>query len=587
MTVVSRSAAVREPASQSPTLVSGARRGRWMLVLGIVLAVALGLRVWGAGQGLPFAYNPDEQYHFVPKAVRFYETGDFNPHYFINPPGLTYMLYGVFGVRYGGSDGVVEAFASDPGGVFLTARLAVAALGTLAVFLLYLAGARLFDRRAGLLAAGLLAVSFLAVSWSHLAVNDVPTTVAVALSLLGIAGILRRGWALDYVLAGAGLGLACAIKYTAGIVILPLLVAAAVRFRREGVSIAPRLGLALGATLATFVLFNPYALLAPREFVDGLLYLSVTPEGEPKLGQADKNGILYYVWALSWGLGWVPSLAALGGAATAFLRDRVVALLLVPAPILYILFMGVQERYFGRWLLPVLPIICLLAAYGTLALLDALRRRRGSVVAAAAAVAFVVALLAQSVLYSVHNDFVLSRADTRNLTRDWMFENVPPRTRVFFDRVAPPPWFLDSGTPSPIGKATPRWRGFPLGRALAIGHLAPPAILAKRLQPEDYTRRLQPGLIDVFEQQRVCWVVVGSFQYGRAFAEPEKVPQAVSFYNQLARRARVAYSASPYDPGEGPVAFNFDWSTDYYPLAYHRPGPEMIVYRLSGGRCAS
>jgi hypothetical protein len=81
--------------------------------------------------------------------------------------------------------------------------------------------------------------------------------------------------------------------------------------------------------------------------------------------------------------------------------------------------------------------------------------------------------------------------------------------------------------------------------------------------------------------------VTGSFQYGRAFAEPEKVPQAVSFYNQLARRARVAYSASPYDPGEGPVAFNFDWSTDYYPLAYHRPGPEMIVYQLSGGRCAS
>jgi hypothetical protein len=560
-----------------------------MLVLGIVLVVALGLRVWGAGQGLPFAYNPDEQYHFVPRAVAFHKTGDFNPHYFINPPGLTYMLYGVFGVRYGGSDGVVEAFKSDPGGVFLTARLAVAALGTLAVFLLYLAGARLFDRRAGLLAAALLAVSFLAVSWSHLAVNDVPTTAAVALSLLGIAGILRRGWALDYVLAGAGLGLACAIKYTAGIVILPLLVAAAVRFRERVsiASIASRLGLALGATLATFVLFNPYSLLAPREFVDGLLYLSVTPEGEPKLGQADKNGVLYYMWALSWGLGWVPSLAAVGGAATAFLRDRVVALLLVPAPILYIIFMGVQERYFGRWLLPVLPIICLLAAYGTLALLDALRRRRGSGVAAAAAAAAVVALLAQSVLYSVHNGFVLSRADTRNLTRDWMFENVPPKSSVFFDRFAPRAWFVDTRAGSPTGKKRPHWREFPLRRALAIGHLAPPAILAKRLQPEDYTRRLQPGLIDVFEQQRVCWVVVGSYQYGRAFAEPEEVPQAVSFYNQLARRAKVAYLASPYDPGEGPVAFNFDWSTDYYPLAYHRPGPEMIVYRLSGGRCAS
>ena len=34
------------------------------------------------------------------------------------------------------------------------------------------------------------------------------------------------------------------------------------------------------------------------------------------------------------------------------------------------------------------------------------------------------------------------------------------------------------------------------------------------------------------------------------------------------------------------MPFGFDWSFDYYPLAYHRPGPEMIVYRLHGGRCA-
>jgi hypothetical protein len=34
------------------------------------------------------------------------------------------------------------------------------------------------------------------------------------------------------------------------------------------------------------------------------------------------------------------------------------------------------------------------------------------------------------------------------------------------------------------------------------------------------------------------------------------------------------------------VGFNFDWSFDYYPLAYYRPGPVMSVYRLRGGRCA-
>jgi hypothetical protein len=47
------------------------------------------------------------------------------------------------------------------------------------------------------------------------------------------------------------------------------------------------------------------------------------------------------------------------------------------------------------------------------------------------------------------------------------------------------------------------------------------------------------------------------------------------------------YLSSPYRRGQGPVSFGFDWSFDYYPLAYERPGPQMTVYRLSGGRCAA
>ena len=36
----------------------------------------------------------------------------------------------------------------------------------------------------------------------------------------------------------------------------------------------------------------------------------------------------------------------------------------------------------------------------------------------------------------------------------------------------------------------------------------------------------------------------------------------------------------------GPVGFNFDWSFDSYPMAYERPGPTMIVYRLREDQCA-
>jgi hypothetical protein len=102
---------------------------------------------------------------------------------------------------------------------------------------------------------------------------------------------------------------------------------------------------------------------------------------------------------------------------------------------------------------------------------------------------------------------------------------------------------------------------------------------------EEYERTLSPALIGFYERHGYCWVVSGSTESGRAFADPKAVPLAIAYYRALARRGEVVYRSSPFVRGQGPVAFNFDWSFDYYPLAYHRPGPQMTVYRLHGGRC--
>ena len=103
---------------------------------------------------------------------------------------------------------------------------------------------------------------------------------------------------------------------------------------------------------------------------------------------------------------------------------------------------------------------------------------------------------------------------------------------------------------------------------------------------EDYERTLSPALLDFYRRHGYCWVVSGSTQSGRAYADPRAVPLAIAYYRALAAAGTVAYRASPYGPGQGPVAFGFDWSFDYYPLAYHRPGPQITVYRLHGARCA-
>jgi hypothetical protein len=85
----------------------------------------------------------------VPGAIGLFGHG-WNPHYFVNPPAYTYLLHLLFDGWFGGRAGVSESFARDPTEVFHLARLAAALCGTLAVWLLYLAGTRLFaDRRVG------------------------------------------------------------------------------------------------------------------------------------------------------------------------------------------------------------------------------------------------------------------------------------------------------------------------------------------------------------------------------------------------------------------------------------------------------
>ena len=51
----------------------------------------------------------------------------------------------------------------------------------------------------------------------------------------------------------------------------------------------------------------------------------------------------------------------------------------------------------------------------------------------------------------MHVGRVLSREDTRNLTRDWLVEHVPAGTKIVVEPgVVPDGWAQDIGTPSPV-----------------------------------------------------------------------------------------------------------------------------------------
>ena len=550
--------APRTPAGARP----GARAERppggiaTALLLCSLLVAALGLRLWSIDHGLPWAYNADEELHFVPIAVEMLG-GSLNPGYFENPPALTYLLAVIY--RLGFADGGFQReFLADPSTAYLVARVTVASIGTLVVGLVFVAGARFFDRRVGLIAAALLAFAFLPAFYSKQALNDVVTLAPVCVALVLCLAVYERGRPLDYGLAGIALGCACAVKYTAGAMVVTIALAALLRVleRREGIA---RAALALaGAGLAftlTFVALNPFAIVDFAEFRSQLGGQS-GQASTAKLGQDAVPAPLYYAWTLTWGLGFAPALAALAGAALALRRAPRRALLLLAFPAVFIVFLSGQGRFFARWILPIYPVLAIMAGYAAVALADALpaRPRARSAVLAVLALA----LVAQGLVASVRVDTVLAREDTRAQARAWLERHVAPGSRVVVEPFLP--------------------EGF-----LRVGDRAGPERFERRRveRPfQAYEARLRAPLVGRYRAEGHCWVVTGSNQKQRGLKSG--LAGARAYYERLAREADRRALFSPFDAGAAPVEFNFDLSFNYQPAAYARPGPVVEVYRLRG-----
>jgi hypothetical protein len=582
----------RRAPRRRPPLRGRARLDPVRAGLAVLLLISLGLRLWGIRQGLPFSYNADEAEHFLPKAVQFLG-GDWNPHYFLNPPAYSYLLAIVFELWFGSVDAVTRAYTLDPSALFIIARAVAAVLGTLAVWLLYGAGVRLLaERAAALLAAAIFGLAFLPVFYSHLALNDVPTLFGVCLGLYGAAGVWRDGNAGSYLLGGVGVGLAAATKYTGGWVVVVLLSAAAASAtRRTGPREALRAlrwsAAALVVALAAFSLANPYWFLDFRGFIAGVSEQAAAAAGSAKLGSAQHSGILYYLWAFGWGFGLGPALAALAGVALLLRRRRWWLLVcLVPGQIAFILFMGLQARFFGRWLMPVFPTVALLSGYAGVELIRWARGLRRPVPPVFAAVAVTAGLLGQSLISVLHNDLVLSRPYTTNLARAWMIAHIPAGENVYIEPVIPGNWTATPGVANAFEPDGARWYRYPT----QLSDLGPdgrplPAGRERYVTLDDYETTLSPDLIGRLERNAFCWVVSGSLQSGRAFVAPGETPGAVAYYRELARVGRLVYRVSPYRPGADPVPFNFDWAIDYEPAQYRLPGPVISIYHLSGGAC--
>jgi hypothetical protein len=219
-------------------------------------------------------------------------------------------------------------------------------------------------------------------------------------------------------------------------------------------------------------------------------------------------------------------LAALGIALVVTSSQRREGWLLVTFPVAFLIFVASLHLRWHRWIIPVIPFLCLLAAqalYRTAVWIGARWSLRLGVVIGGL-------LLACTVVPLFISDLVqgreMSGADTRTLAREWMMNHVPAGSRVL----------LETYTPE---FSVDRYKMFLVdegGRLAAVQ--VNTTVSGAVFRPDGQVGRLKNP--DAIHQERIEHMVISSW-YERFRAERERYPDIVATYETLMRMGTLVY----------------------------------------------
>ena len=405
-------------------------------IAGIVL-LAAALRFVPIWFGIPFLpARPDEEVA-VSIATRVTE-GDLNPHFF-HWPSLTFY---VFAALYWMVSAVRTAFSIEtPMSVIdrvLIARACVALAGTLTVFVLFRMGRRIADAGTGLLAALFLAVAMLHVRDSHFAMTDVLMTLllttSLALLLRAVDESSRAQAAVRwFTAAGLFAGLATSTKYNAGALLAAMAAAQLwllVRKRRplDVRTWIPSVVFALAFAFG-FVAGTPYSVLDFPKFEQDLRFDVAHLSGGHGISLG--RGWFYHLErSLPYGTGVTVFIAAIAGLTPLARYHGRHAVILAGFALPFYFAIGSGTTVFFRYVLPLIPIVCLLAAIAVrhVSTWVASRPRFARLPVLAT---LVVLTAGPGLVNSVWFDALLARTDTRVLAAEWIKNRLRPDDTLY------------------------------------------------------------------------------------------------------------------------------------------------------------
>lgn len=511
---------------------------RWLL---LVLVAASVVRLWGIGFGLPYLNARPDETQIAGPAVGFL-SGDLRPPLLEWPTLFPYTVAATYVAYFAVTSPfaaykTLDAFSESrrvniSPFIYITRALAVL-MGVLTVWGIYDTTRRVFDATIALVAALFLALAFLHVRDSHFGVTDIPMTALVVLAVDAIVRWRQTGGVRPAALAGLLAGLAASTKYNGLGVVVPFAVAAGLRLFEERtrpgalVTAVSALAVFTGALAVALFATSPYILIDWTRFVRSVAATQgMITEGH---GMVIGRGWWYYARVvLPAAVGWPIFLAGtLGILAALVTRFRATATLFA-FPTAYYLVAGRGYGVFARYILPVIPFLCVGAAWLLVEAVRMLARRNAVSTRRALLAAATLVVVAPTAYKTLLLDRLLGTTDNRAIAGRALIDMLPADS-VFYqsgEAYGHVPLSMDGREANvrlarfmaDTGRFTPDNPDWILVQRspLVLYSDVPPAL--ERLLREQYTLARQfptesrPGIARVYDQQDAFYLPIDGLE---------------------------------------------------------------------------
>jgi hypothetical protein len=393
---------------------------------------------------------------------------------------------------------------------------------------------------------------------SHYAVNDAAVTFFILCVVFASLKIWQTSSWKWYFLAGIGLGLGFATKYTAIIAILPILVA-----HFYTLKLIPRdwrtykvkyLVLVLLTTVIVALIASPFFLLSTPRVVHDVIKEPYSPSllRESQIRIPDLVGVItYYLKSMRWGLGIPMMITLMAGIILGFIRRKPKDLILLSFPIIFLFILIWQNIYFARLLIPAIPPLVILGAKGVVEFVSRLSQKKRIRNPIGITIVIVLILTLLPLINSIRSNFLLTQTDTRTLASQWIEQNISEGSRIAID------WPVYS---SPLSSTEKRLPG------------------TNKIFDLPFKPRagLHNFSIDWYRQQDYDFLIVSSF------ITEDNNEQKEEFYQNLHKELELVKEIGPSETSQE-IPFIFD---EFYGPAISlwrrdRPGPTIRIYRVN------